>query len=342
MSRIIHGQDGNLGLDEALTALRALSEETRLRILVLLAGGELSVSDLTDILSQSQPRISRHLKLLVEAGLVDRHREGAWAFFRIAGRADMRALLHSVLARLDPQDPRFGADRQRLSEVRTQRAVAAETFFSRLAPRWDSLRSLHVSEEAVEAALLDALGPAPIGHALDLGTGTGRMLQLLAPRAERVVGLDASHAMLSVARANVGRAGLSSVELRQGDIYAPGLPVGSFDLVVIHQVLHYLDDPARALAGAARLLAPGGRIAVVDFAPHALEFLRDQEAHRRLGFAHDQVSAWLADAGLAPTQALDLPPPSGAADQLTVSIWLAQDRRAAFEQPLPSSHRKVA
>lgn len=330
------------GLDPALAALRALSEETRLRILLLLSGGELSVSDLTDILAQSQPRISRHLKLLVEAGLVERHREGAWAFFRLAARASARTLLPAILDRLDSADPQFVADRQRLLEVRSQRAAAAESYFSRIAPRWDGLRSLHVSEEAVEAALLDALGPAPVRAALDLGTGTGRMLQLLAPRAGRVVGLDSSHAMLSVARANTGRAGLTTVELRQGDIYAPGLPAGSFDLVVVHQVLHYLDDPARALTSAARLLMPGGRVAVVDFAPHALEFLRDQEAHRRLGFAHEQVSGWLADAGLAPLRAFDLPPPSGAPDQLTVSIWLAQDRRVATDLSLAVPQREVA
>ena len=319
-----------------------MSEGTRIRILGLLAGGELSVSDLTEILGQSQPRISRHLKLLVEAGLVDRHREGAWAFFRAADRPETRRLLRPVLDALDPSDPQVAQDRERLDAVRRQKAQAAEAFFARLAPRWDGLRSLHAEDEHVERAIGEAVGPRPIRSLGDLGTGTGRMLQLLAPRAERAVGLDASHAMLSVARANLERAGLARVELRQGDVYAPPFPPGSFDLLVLHQVLHYLDDPARALRGAARLLAPGGRLLVVDFAPHELESLRESQGHRRLGFAREQLSGWLEEAGLAPTLARDLAPPGPGADQLTVSLWLAADRRAVTDWPLQAGRREVA
>lgn len=330
-----------LRLENALAALRAISEPTRLRILALLADGELSVSDLTDILGQSQPRISRHLKLLVEAGLIERLREGAWAFFRLADNAGNQALLRSVLAALDPTDEQVLRDRERLASVRAHRALAAQTFFARLAPRWDGLRSLHVAEDAVEAAILEALGPTPIHALLDLGTGTGRILQLLAERAGRAVGLDANHAMLSVARANLERAGVTA-ELRQGDILTPPFPRGSFDLVIIHQVLHYLDDPSQALSQAARLLTPGGRLLVVDFAPHELEFLRANENHRRLGFARDQVFGWMAEAGLASIMARDLAPPSPGADQLTVSLWLAQDRRAATDWPLTAGQREVA
>jgi ArsR family transcriptional regulator len=332
-----------LGLDSALGALRALSEDTRIRVLALLADGELSVSDLTDILGQSQPRISRHLKLLVEAGLVERHREGAWAFFRLSERPETALLLRPVLEALDPADAQLAQDGERLKAVREQRAAAAQTFFARVAPRWDTLRSLHASEEAVEAAILEALGPKPIRSLLDLGTGTGRMLQLLGPRAERIVGLDASHAMLSVARANLERAGLTGIELRQGDIYAPPLVRESFDLVIIHQVLHYLDDPARALTQAARLLSPGGRLLVVDFAPHGLEFLREREGHRRLGFAPAQVAGWLEEAGLGPLLTRDLPPPSsGGSDKLTVSIWLGEDRRVVTDWPLSAQAKEVA
>jgi ArsR family transcriptional regulator len=252
-----------LRLDEALGLLRAGSEETRLRILALLADGELSVTDLTEILGQSQPRISRHLKLLVEAGLVDRHREGAWAFFRLAER-EGAGLLDAMLASLDPADERLAEDRQRLASVRGQRAAAAQSFFARLAPQWDDLRSRQVAEEAVEAAILALVGSRPVRALLDLGTGTGRILQLLARSAGRAVGLDSSHAMLSVARANLQRSGLTRVELRQGDIYAPPFGRDAFDLVIIHQVLHYLDDPGRAIAQAgaprrAGRAAPRGR-----------------------------------------------------------------------------------
>lgn len=325
-----------------LVALRAASEDTRLRMLVLLTQGELSVSDLTDILGQSQPRISRHLKVLVEAGLLERHREGAWAFFRLAEDAT-GSLLSSLLRAVDAADPRLALDRERLAAVRVQRSQAAQAFFSRLAPRWDDIRSRHAAEDAVEAAIDALVGPGPYRNLLDLGTGTGRMLTLLAPRAERAVGLDASHAMLSVARANLERAGVTRADLRQGDIYAPPFPKGSFDLIVIHQVLHYLDDPARALAQAARLLAPGGRLLVVDFAPHDIETLREAQAHRRLGFSHDQIAAWFGDAGLHAQAHRDLPPPSGSPNQLTVSLWLGREVvRTPSEWPLEARQQEVA
>jgi ubiquinone/menaquinone biosynthesis C-methylase UbiE len=313
-------EPGPIPFLDALGVLRAAAEETRLRILALLAEGELSVSDLTDILGQSQPRISRHLKLLVEAGLIERHREGAWAFFRLS---EHRAgLVDPLIAGLDRARPPLSEDRARLDAVRVQRAEAAQSFFARLAPKWDELRSLHVPEATVEAAVLDALGPRPVGSLLDLGTGTGRMLGLLAPRAARAIGLDSSHAMLSVARANLERQGLARVELRQGDIHAPPFARGSFDLVSVHQVLHYLDDPARALRAAARLVAPGGRLLVVDFAPHDLEFLRTAQAHRRLGFSTEQIAGWLAEAGLPAVASRDLAPTTSG--QLTVTLWLAE------------------
>jgi ubiquinone/menaquinone biosynthesis C-methylase UbiE/DNA-binding transcriptional ArsR family regulator len=328
MSQFSSDPDRTPGLDETLTALRAVAEETRLRVLVLLAEGELSVSDLTEILSQSQPRISRHLKVLVESGLVDRHREGAWAFFRLAERGAAR-LLQPLLASLDRGDRRFAEDLERLTAVRDQRDRAAQALFARLAPQWDSVRSLHISEEAVEAAILDAVKPKEGDALVDLGTGTGRILQALAPRVGRAVGLDASHAMLSVARANLERAGIGRAELRQGDIYAPPFGRGEFDIVIVHQVLHYLDDPSRAVAQAARLVAPGGRLLIVDFAPHRLEFLRAESGHRRLGFAPEQVAGWLTEAGLTPRLRQDLAPPSEDRDGLTVSLWLADNGRVA-------------
>ncbi|WP_298955475.1 metalloregulator ArsR/SmtB family transcription factor [uncultured Methylobacterium sp.] len=317
---------GSVSFGDALAVLRAAAEETRLRILALLGEGELTVSDLTDILGQSQPRISRHLKLMVEAGLIERHREGAWAFFRLVeGAADLVAPL---LAGLDRAAPPLSEDRSRLDAVRAQRAEAAQSFFARLAPQWDRLRSLHVPEATVEAAILDILGSGAVGTLIDLGTGTGRMLGLLGPRAARATGLDASHAMLSVARANLERLGLARVDLRQGDINAPPFGRGSFDLVLVHQVLHYLDDPARALREAARLVAPGGRLLVVDFAPHDLEFLREAQAHRRLGFAPEQVAGWLADAGLGAVEVRHLAPAGADRDQLTVTLWLAHEMQA--------------
>src|SRR5687768_776415 len=279
-------------------ALKAAGEETRLRIVALLAEAELTVSELTDILRQSQPRISRHLRLLAEAGLVERFREGSWAFFRLGERGGSAALARELIARLDPDDATIARDRERLAAVRATRGAAAQKYFARHAAEWDRIRKLHVADEAVEAAIRSALADKPIRSLLDLGTGTGRMLELFGPDIERGLGLDLSLDMLSLARARLDRAGLRNCSVRQGDIYDLALPKDSFDVVIIHQVLHFLDDGARAIAEAARVLRPSGRLLVVDFAPHDLEFLRDEHAHRRLGFANETVAGWMTAAGL--------------------------------------------
>jgi ubiquinone/menaquinone biosynthesis C-methylase UbiE len=311
-----------------LDVLRAVGEETRLRIVALLQHGELTVSDLTDILGQSQPRISRHLKLLAEAGVVDKHREGTWAFFDLVATGPIADVLAGVLARIDAHDPAIAADLDRLQIVRSRRTASAQEYFARIAPSWDEERSLHAADAEVEAAIVELVGS---GHRslLDVGTGTGRMLQVLGHGVERAIGLDSSHSMLAVARANLERAEVRGVDLRQGDVYSPPFERNSFDLVVIHQVLHFLDDPARALREAARLLTPGGRLLIVDFAPHTLEFLRTEHAHRRLGFRTDTVTAWLDQSGLDVEVSRTLAPPASddGAERLTVSLWLGRDRR---------------
>jgi len=313
-----------LGFRALLAGLEAAGEETRLRILCLLEAAELTVSELVAILGQSQPRVSRHLRLLVEAGLATRQREGAWAFFRLAEPGG--ALAREWLRRLDPADPIVNADRVRLDIAREARRKQAAAYFAARAADWDQIRALHAPEERVEAALVAMIGDKPFRNLLDLGTGTGRMLELLAPQA-RAVGVDQSAAMLALARARIDQAGLRHVSLRQGDIYAPPVERDAYDLVVIHQVLHFLDDPARALAEAARALAPGGRLAVVDFDAHDQEFLRDEFAHRRLGFAVAEVEGYLAEAGLAAIRAERVPPAKGEAGKLTVALWIAEDPR---------------
>ena len=309
-----------------IAALEAAGEITRIRLLALLAEAELTVSELVTILGQSQPRISRHLKLLAEAGLIERHREGAWAFFRLSDRAAMGEVAGAIVGRLDRDDPVLASDHARLSEVRRSRAEQAARYFAETAADWDRIRSLHVPEERVEAALRDIIGNQHFHAALDLGTGTGRMLELIAPHADRIVGIDQSPAMLNVARSRLDHAGLRNVQLRQGDIYALPVERDAYDLVVIHQVLHYLDDPARAVREAARRLRPQGRLVIIDFAPHHLEFLREQHAHRRLGFAHAEIAEMLAECELDLQLQRDLVA-SGDQDQLTVSIFVGRDRR---------------
>ncbi len=321
-----------------LTAtLKAAGEATRLRILVLLAEAELTVSELTEILRQSQPRLSRHLRLLAEAGLVERFREGSWAFFRLAERAGGAGggggadIARSLVGRLDPDDAVIARDRERLAAVRAARAAAAQNYFRRHAAEWDRIRKLHVADAAVEDAIRSALADKPIRALLDLGTGTGRMLELFAPDIERGLGLDLSLDMLALARARLDRAGLKHCSVRQGDIYDLALPRDAFDVVIVHQVLHFLDDSARAIRAAARVLRPGGRLLVVDFAPHDLEFLREEHAHRRLGFAADTVTQWLEAAGLDVLRQDTLPP--GPEGKIAVSLWLARDPRIVLAAP---------
>jgi demethylmenaquinone methyltransferase/2-methoxy-6-polyprenyl-1,4-benzoquinol methylase/ArsR family transcriptional regulator len=334
-------REPQLSFNALLGTLAGAAEETRLRLLALLSEAELTVTELVTILGQSQPRISRHLKLLVEAGLVVRHREGSWAFFLAAPGGGAGEIARAVAGWLNPHDPVLMSDRARLAEVRRARDAQAARYFAAQAPNWDKVRALHVPEERVETALRELVGAAPIRALLDLGTGTGRMLELLAPLAERATGVDQSPAMLAVARARLERAGLRNVQLRQGDIYAVPVERNGYDLVVLHQVLHYLDDPGRALREAARLLRPGGRLLLVDFAPHVEEALRDSHAHRRLGFGHEEIAAYLDDAALDLTARRDLPPLPGEGGKLTVSLWLARDRRIEAD-PLPLTNREVA
>ena len=317
------------------SALKAAGEATRLRVLALLAEAELTVSELTAILRQSQPRISRHLRLLMQAGLVDRFREGAWAFFRLAERGGAAELARILIARLDVTDDTIARDRERLAAVRAQRAASAQSYFRRHAAEWDRIRNLHVAEEAVEEAINAAMGQAPMRALLDLGTGTGRMLELFGPIIDRGLGLDLSLDMLAFARARLDRAGLRHCSVRQGDIYDLALANDAFDAVIIHQVLHFLDDGARAIREAARVLRPAGSLLVVDFAPHRLEFLRDEHAHRRLGFAEETVSEWMQAAGLQVALHRKLAPPE-ASGRIAVSLWLGRDQRVTLAQPVMS------
>lgn len=317
-----------LQADQAVEVLRAAGEPTRLRILALLAREELAVLELCSVLDQSQPRVSRHLKLLAEAGLVERFPDGAWVFYRLTGGGQAGGLVRGVLERLDPADPQLARDAERLSAVFGERASGAADYFARNAARWDEIRSLYVAEHAVEAAILKAAGPGPYRRLVDLGSGTGRMLTLLGPRAQAALGLDLSQQMLNIARNHVAEAGLKVCELRHGDIFGTRLPDGEADLVVVHQVLHYLADPAAAVKEAARITAPGGKLIMVDFAPHKLEFLREQHQHRRLGFSDTEMRRWLDAEDFADLDVETLPPAREGG--LTVKIWTA--RRAAARQ----------
>jgi ArsR family transcriptional regulator len=304
--------------ERVVGALRAAGETTRLRALALLSEGELAVGELALALGQSQPRVSRHLKLLTEAGLVERAPEGAWVFYRLPrANATERHLADAALAMLDPDDPVLAQDAARLDAIRHDREAAAAEYFERNAADWDRVRALHLPEADIDSAILDAAGKGPFDLMVDVGVGQGRMIQLFAERVARAEGFDTSRQMLAIARASLDA--LKKATVRFGDAYAPPVERAAADLVTIHQVLHFLSDPARALAQAGRLLKQGGRLLIVDFAPHALEFLREEHAHRRLGFSDTEIEDWCAAAGVGEFEPTTLAPKSPGA--LTVKIW---------------------
>lgn len=313
--------------------LRALADSTRLRIMRLLATMELAVGELAQVLGQSQPRVSRHVRILCDAGLAERRKEGAWVFLRSAIAEDRAPPLGAAAARLlavaESDDAGFAArcaeDRRHLAAIRAAREAQAAAYFARHAAEWDTLRVLHTPDEPVEAALSQALGPDRLGALLDVGTGTGRMAELFAARASHVTGLDSSPEMLRIARARLQHLAADSHDLVQADFTKLPFADGSFDTVLFHQVLHYAQEPETVLAEAARVTREGGRIAVVDFAAHDREELRSQHAHARLGFSDEQMLALLTEAGFAAAAPIALP-----GRQLTVKIWTGRRTTTAI------------
>ena len=309
---------------------QALADPSRLRILALLRTMELSVGELAQVLGQSQPRVSRHVKILADAGLIDRHKEGSWVFLALRPGPAARSL-SALMDDAADGDSRavLDGDRVRLAAVRALRAEAAERYFAAHAEVWDQVRSLHVPDSAVEAAIERALGDRPVGRLVDIGTGTGRMIELLGPSAAHALGIDRSPEMLRLARVKLDRAGIADAALRQADMYALPLDDCSADSAILHQVLHYAQAPGAAIAEAARVLRPGGRLLVVDFAAHDREELRTTDAHVRLGFGDEAIAGWFRAAGLEPDHKEHL-----AGGELTVALWratkgAAQQRQAA-------------
>ena len=295
---------------------QALADPTRLRIVTLLRLMELSVGELAQVLGQSQPRVSRHLKILADAGVLERRKEGSWVFLTLADPERVEPMFELVDAWADPAtEALFASDSARIESIRTERAEAANRYFAGHAEVWDQIRSLHVAESEVERAIDDALGLRPLGRLVDVGTGTGRMIELFGPRSTQAIGIDRSSDMLRVARVKLEAAGIPS-SLRQGDMYALPLADQSADTIVIHQVLHYAHSPATAIAEAARVLADGGTLLIVDFAAHEREELRERDAHIRLGFDDDVMAGWFASAGLEVDQVQHLE-----GGELTVTLW---------------------
>lgn len=320
-----------VSLSQLLNGLRAAGEATRLRILVLLSRSEFNVKDLTQILGQSQPRVSRHLKLLAEANLIERYHEGSWVYFRLRDNGPEADLIRSLLQQADASDAVLERDWGRAETIRQERFEAAQSYFRRHAADWDSLRSLHIAEAEVECAMLDALGHGPFELFVDLGTGTGRILECFAPVYKRGLGIDLNKEMLSYARARLDRAELRHSQVRHGDLFNLLLDNHSADAVVLHQVLHFLDDPAKAIAEAVRILKPGGKLLIADFTPHELEFLREHHAHSRLGFDEAHITDWLRRNSIEHVIFRTLTPNEGdAPGKLTVALWFGEKNRQSL------------
>jgi ArsR family transcriptional regulator len=313
-------------LDSLLNALRAAGESTRLRLLAILSRSELSVTELTRILGQSQPRVSRHLKLMCDAHLLNRYREGSWVMYRVADTGPAAHVVKDLIRLMPEDDPELDTDLERLSVIRDEHARKASEYFQKIATRWDSIRGLYVAEEEVERAMLAAVRDMQIDSLVDLGTGTGRILEVFSPRIRKGLGIDLSHEMLSVARAKLESADISHCQVRHGDVYSLGIDAGTVDVATIHHVLHFLDDPASAVDEAVRILRPGGRLLVVDFAPHHIDALREEHAHRRLGFGDDEVGAWIERAGARTLAAHHLTSggPQSDGEHLVVTLWIGE------------------
>jgi len=307
-------------LDTLLAGLRAAGEHSRLRILALCARGELSVTELTQILGQSQPRVSRHLKLMVEAGLLERLPEGAQVYFRVSDRAEASTLAHALVSLIPESDASLNRDLSRLEQVRDVRKQKAQDYFRQVAESWDTIRAMHVPQQQLEDTLLEIVGNEPVGELLDIGTGTGRMLEILADRTTRGIGIDLSSDMLAVARSNIDRAGLTHVHVRKGDMYNLPLDDASIDLAILHLVLHYSDDPLAVIREASRVLRADGRLIIVDFAVHTQEYLRSEFRHHRLGFSDDEIRQCFDSAGVS--TGIETRQLTG--EPLTIKIWQAQ------------------
>lgn len=324
-------------MDKLVDIVRAIGEPTRLRILVLLARGELAAGEMSTVLNQSQPRVSRHLKLLAEAGLLERRPEGAWVFFRLKTDGSVGRIIRAILDEVDKDDSILLRDLERLAQVQVQREELARAYFETAADEWHALRRLHQPEALVEARLVEAVAGQNFSLHIDLGSGTGRMIELFAPQARRAEGVDSSRKMLALARARLDDTGSGQASVRQADIL--GLPYedNCADLVTIHQVLHYLPEPQAAIKEAARILKPGGTLLIADFAPHAFEELRQVHAHRRLGFPDHEVTNWCEQFGLV-VDAVEHIAPEADQSGLAVTLWKAE---LPSNKPAPTTTKQL-
>lgn len=320
-------------MEQLIQAMKAAGEPTRMRILLVLDRSELTVTEICRILGQSQPRVSRHLKLLCDAGLLVRQAEGTSAYYRHARSSFARRFLVAMPPLADPDADVLTRDRQQLELIRAERAELAARSYEKIAQEAELLAEDRVPEADVETTMLELVGDERLGRLLDVGTGTGRVLELFAPKIDGGIGIELSREMLNLARTQLDAKNLDHCSVRHGNAYNLDVESGSVTLAVLHHVLHFLDEPSRAIEQAAHTLESKGRLLIVDLGPHHLEALRTDHGHRRLGFTDDEVVTWCETAGLTSVSVSHLDLPYSDPPGLTVTIWIATQSAEAPSTP---------
>lgn len=307
-----------------LDTLKALADPTRLRLLSLLAHGEFTVQELTAMLEMGQSRISRHLKILSDAGILHVKRQGTWGYYRLGEENPLFRELWPTLERRAEALPERRADREGLARILEERRRRSQEFFDRHARQWDRL----VREVLPAADCREALAAAVPASSLvlEIGVGTGTLLSDLCRKGAQVVGVDHSPAMLEQARARAAAEGLTGVDLRLGEMTHLPLPDAAAEAAVLNMVLHHAPQPALIFGEIARVLRPGGTLVVADLLRHDLEWARERMADQWLGFERDELSPWLAAAGF---EMADFQEVEGTGEELKVFILTARlaDRR---------------
>lgn len=282
-------------MSPTLKSLRALSDPTRLRIVALLEKNELSVNELQEITRLGQSRISTHLGLLSDCDLVRSRREGKRTFYRLNPDADAMAGEFIQLAiRGAKEMAEHAGDQINLKRIIARRSEQAQVFFNQVAGRFDRVYGPGRSWEAFGHLLLRILPPLVVA---DLGAGEGLLSELLARRCKKVIAVDNSEKIVAFGAAKAKKNGLKNLEFRLGDLQSPPVEAGSVDLVILSQALHHAEDPAAALASAAKLLKPHGQLLLLDLLAHKFDKARELYGDRWLGFAESDLHRWLEAAG---------------------------------------------
>jgi DNA-binding transcriptional ArsR family regulator len=305
--------------DNYIDALKAISEPTRFRLVRLCAQGELTVSELMRIVGQSQPRVSRHLKLLQDAGILERFREQHWVFYRVAQEEHYQLLVSGLIKQIEKNETIIQLDQSRLIELQAARATLSETFIETELPDWLRLHEYHGDTARFESAVQDALAEKTVGHLLDVATGTGRMLKIVGPLASSGVGIDLSKKMVTVARSVLAESGLAHLTVRQEDMYQMRFAARHFDTITIDQVLYFATNPDALIKETARVLKYGGRLLVVAFTAS-----KTAKTPPSVGIELSDIQQWIESAGLKITNTNILP-----GDSLDISLLVSEKAKDA-------------